>query len=351
MTRVALISLETWDEVWRRNQHLASRLVSSGRITELLFITPPVGGLQLTSRRWSPMPGITVLTPPLVVPRRFGGHRVVHRWLRRVARAADLIWINDPVAGAAFLSDNRPVTYDVTDDWRAAPQAYGDLARVIAAEDRLAAVARTIVCSHVLQDRWRERYAVEATLIPNGVDTGAIAGAEARALDGKAPHAVYVGTLHSNRIDLDLLEHLAVAWPGTLHLVGPNHLPEAFQSLLRVFGVDMTGAVPSTDVPGWLAGADVLICPHRVDDFTLSLDAIKSYEYLATDRPIVATPSSGFQRLQAPGLTVTDADGFVAAALAAPGTHAGGRKISADWADRAESFGSALIATPLSQGT
>jgi glycosyltransferase involved in cell wall biosynthesis len=40
-----------------------------------------------------------------------------------------------------------------------------------------------------------------------------------------------------------------------------------------------------------------VIAPHRVNAFTLSLDAIKSYEYLASGRRIVATPTSGFQSL------------------------------------------------------
>ena len=60
-------------------------------------------------------------------------------------------------------------------------------------------------------------------------------------------------------------------------------------------GIAFHGAVLHTDVPQWMAAADVLVCPHRVDEFTLSLDAIKSFEYIASGRPVVATPTSGFQ--------------------------------------------------------
>lgn len=341
-TAVALLSLEHWDDVWRRNQHLASRLVTSGWATSLTFLTPPTPGLRTRAERWSPMPGITVVTPPLVVPRRYGGHAVLTSWLRRTTADADVLWVNDPVAGAGLRPGPRPIVYDVTDDWRSMPQAAGDLRRIVAAEDKLARSARTVVCSNVLRDRWRERYGIEAVLVPNGVDTAAIRNAEPRAMTGAGPHAVYVGTLHENRVDLRLLDELAERWPGTLHLVGPNGLPAAFVARLAVRGVDIVGPVPSADVPTWLNGADVLVCPHVVDDFTLSLDAIKSHEYLATERPVVATPSSGFQSLTAEGLSVVPAPVFVETAVAAARAPKVSRAVAVDWAERTASFAAVL---------
>src|SRR5580765_6228635 len=106
--RVVVLSLEPWDDVWRRNQHFASRLVTSGRASSLTFITPPVGGFAMRSQRWSPLPGVTVATPPLIFPRRYGGHAVLGAWLRRETADADLLWVNDPVAGAALEPRGRP---------------------------------------------------------------------------------------------------------------------------------------------------------------------------------------------------------------------------------------------------
>src|SRR5262249_27488113 len=162
-----------------------------------------------------------------------------------------------------------------------------------------------VVCSAVLATRWRERYGVEPAVVRNGVDVSAVRCAEPRGLAGPAPHLIYVGTVHATRIDGALVAALTEA--GTLHLVGPAHLqpdplePDA-RRLLVSAGVRLYGAVPAEQVPSWLVSADVLVCPHVVDDFTLSLDAIKAHEYLATDRPIVATPTSGFQSITAPGL-------------------------------------------------
>src|SRR5205823_5312478 len=121
---VACLSIEPWDDVWRRNQHLASRLVMQPGIGRVTFIGPPRPGFAGRAVRSTPLPSIEVITPPLVVPRRLGGHRPLGWWTRRATRSADVLWINDPVAGAHTLHRSRPALYDVTDDWRAFAQAH-----------------------------------------------------------------------------------------------------------------------------------------------------------------------------------------------------------------------------------
>jgi teichuronic acid biosynthesis glycosyltransferase TuaH len=336
--RVGMLSLEHWDEVWRRNQHFAARLVRTGVVESLVFVTPPRGGLALRSTRWQPMAGIDVLTPPLLVPRRFGGHRVLARWLRRALSGVDVLWINDPVAGVGSLRDATQAVYDVTDDWREMPQNRSDRARIVSAEDVLARRALTVVCSSVLAERWRARYAVEPTVIQNGVDIGAIQSAVPRSLDGSEPHAVYVGTQHRSRLDVDLLCELALSWAGSVHLVGPDYLDPSDRDRLNVAGIRLHGAVAAPAVPSWLVAADVLICPHLIDPFSLSLDAIKSHEYLATGRPVVATASSGFQSMAASGLWVVDRGRFVETVCSVPFDVSYQRDVAVDWDDRAAAF-------------
>ncbi len=340
--RVGLLSLEPWDLVWRRNQHLALSLVRSEAVTSLIFVTPPAGGLALRSRRHQPVPGIEVVTPPLVVPRRWGGHVVLSAWTRGILAHIDVLWVNDARTATAAQRPGVPAVYDVTDDWREMPQRADDRARLVAAEDRLATTATTVVCSDVLAARWRERYGVDPTIIRNGVDPVAIAHGEPRRLAGTQAHLVYVGTQHANRLDIELIAELAVARVGTVHLVGPDCLDRAVQARLDELGVERHGPVPAVEVPGWLASADVLICPHLVDRFTLSLDAIKSHEYLATRKPVVATPSSGFQSLSAPGLTVVGREGFVDAVRSARGSDPVERNPPSTWDDRGREFAEVL---------
>jgi len=227
-----------------------------------------------------------------------GAQEVARRLLAGVLRDVDVVWVNDPVVGVHCVS-RAAALYDVTDDWRSAPAERRTVRRLVAAEDRLANMATTVVCSEVLRDRWRERYGVEAYLVKNGVDHAAHQAAVRRQLAGAGPHIGYVGTLHHQRLDEDLLVSLATdPRIGTLHLVGPDCLaPEVRARLAALPHLVIHGPVPSSEVPDWMASLDVLISPHLVTPFTLSLDAIKAYEYLASGRPVVATPTSGFQHL------------------------------------------------------
>jgi glycosyltransferase involved in cell wall biosynthesis len=266
---------------------------------------------------------------------------VLATWLKRAVRGVDVLWVNDSIAGRGVLPVGLPALYDVTDDWRSMPQSAAQREQIVAAEDALAGAARTVVCSEELATRWRKRYGVEAAVVQNGVDVAAVGSAAPRALAGCAPHLVYVGTLHATRIDVELVQ--ALTNMGTVHLVGPDHLEPDARQLLVTAGVRLHGAVPAQQVPSWLVSADVLVCPHVVDDFTLSLDAIKAHEYLATNRPIVATPASGFQSISAPGLDVVGAARFADAVRAAAST--GGRYSRVppcSWRERVNEFAAVL---------
>ena len=41
MTDLVVVSLEAWDQVWRRNQHLVSRLLARDPSLRVLFVEPP----------------------------------------------------------------------------------------------------------------------------------------------------------------------------------------------------------------------------------------------------------------------------------------------------------------------
>jgi glycosyltransferase involved in cell wall biosynthesis len=243
--------------------------------------------------------------------------------------------------------------YDVTDDWRFSAMGWATRRRLLRAESVLARKARTVVCSDELAARWQDRFHVKAAVVRNGVDVDAVRSATPRQLEEPGPHAAYVGTLHDERLDVDLV--LALALSGCvnrIHLVGPDHLePQSRSRLLDTGRVSIPGPARRDEVPGWLQAADVLLLPHRISPFTLSLDAIKAHEYLATQKPIVATPTSGFQGLQpTPGLTVTTADRFgdaVSAAVELGPTDE--LRVVADWDDRAREFG-AIIAELMASG-
>ena len=41
MTDLVVVSLEAWDDVWRRNQHLVAGLLRSDPALRVLFVEPP----------------------------------------------------------------------------------------------------------------------------------------------------------------------------------------------------------------------------------------------------------------------------------------------------------------------
>ncbi|WP_353814436.1 glycosyltransferase [Agromyces sp. SYSU T00266] len=360
MTDLVVLSLERWDQVWRRNQHLVAGLLRTDPELRVLFVEPAADPVHdLASRRrpgtgqgvtevGAPAPGrLWTCRPTKWLPRRFDS-RADERLAASVVRAArslgmghPLLWINDP--GAVELAERTgwPTLYDVTDDWLAADRSEGERARASATEARLLEVAReVVVCSPELARR--KGAARPVTLIPNGVDAAAYRRPAPRPADlPEGRVALYLGTAHPDRIDVDLCEATAralTAVGATLVLVGPNLLGDAATARLESAGAALLGPRPSADVVGHLQHADALVVPHVVTPFTDSLDPIKLYEYQAVGRPVVSTPVAGFRDVADPRVAIAARDAFPAAVasaveLAVPFPH-GVDGPASDWSER-----------------
>src|SRR3712207_2520977 len=61
-------------------------------------------------------------------------------------------------------------------------------------------------------------------------------------------------------------------------------------SFARVPGVEFLGEVPHKALPQHLRKADALIIPYKITPFTQGTFPPKTYECLATGKPVVATP-------------------------------------------------------------
>jgi len=68
-------------------------------------------------------------------------------------------------------------------------------------------------------------------------------------------------------------------------LVGPVKTPHAFPS-----NVELPGQQPHKKLREFVARADVLLLPYAHNEYTRAVMPAKTYECLATGRPIVATP-------------------------------------------------------------
>lgn len=336
---VVLVSLEPWDRVWRRNQHLVAGLLRADPGLRVLFVEPaadpthaaragarPRAGRGL--RRGPHLSGVGgdalwLLEPTKPLPRRLDARSdarwasAVRRSTGRLGMADPVLWVNDPHGAEITTATGWPTLYDITDDWLEAtrdPRTHERLEQHEATLMRRA--VEVVVCSPGLR-RTKGRLR-PVTLLRNAVDpVTARPAPRPTDLPGGAT-AVYVGTLHSDRLDVALCETTArtIAPEGTLVLVGPDALTGPEGERLRAAGVNILGAKDHREVPGYLQHADVLLVPHVVDDFTDSLDPIKLYEYLAVGRPVVTTAVSGFREAEGPRVTVVDAAGFGAAVRA-----------------------------------
>lgn len=370
MSDLVVVSLEAWDEVWRRNQHLVDGLLRSDPDLRVLFVEPPVDPLHALSRRVWPRVGrglrrapsgwgygerLWLLEPTKWLPRRLDPQSDL-RWAGRVARAMRRVgmrdarlWLNDPMGAALLEVLDAPALYDVTDDWTAADRAPAELERTMRAEELLLDRCReVVVCSpNLARSKGANR---PVTLISNGVDLAAYRRDWPRPAQlPQGPVALYVGTLHRDRLDVELTVATAqaVSQSGRVVLAGPIALARSDFDTLASAGVVMLGAQDRGLVPGLLQHADVLLVPHVVTPFTESLDPIKLYEYAASGRPVISTPVAGFRDDRSGRVTVATGEAFVGAVATAleagraPSVHRPEDDL-ADWASRVAAMAAVL---------
>ena len=93
--------------------------------------------------------------------------------------------------------------------------------------------------------------------------------------------------------DFDLFEAVAGSLPEyDFVIVGPvdDDASERVSGLSPLPNVHIVGAVPSNDIPNYVASFDVGIIPFVVDELTRGVSPLKMYEYLAARVPVVSTP-------------------------------------------------------------
>jgi glycosyltransferase involved in cell wall biosynthesis len=114
----------------------------------------------------------------------------------------------------------------------------------------------------------------------------------------RLPHPVvgFFGLL-GDWIDIDLLAFMAKARPTwSFLLVG--HAYADVQALRELGNVVMVGPQPYESLPGWARSFDVAVIPYRDTQQVRNANPLKLREYLATGRPVVATPNPEIERFR-----------------------------------------------------
>jgi len=333
MRDIVFIAMEDWDEVWRRNQPVAagfarrspehkvlfvglsidiSHLIRKGRFKQAL---KGIFRRQLTSPPGFEFDNIRLLNSVKWLPNTLTIGRKFNRWLERIhiRRACrklgmkrPLLWIN-PHYAVHMLGriGEEGVVYDVGDDWTSFPQPSEWLRKLVIAEDEeLTRRADAVIVVSKRLYEMKLHQARRLQHIPNGVYVERYAAVCNRTLPPHPlakkwnhPVLAYTGSVHQDRVNIDMIVALARAYPqATIAMIGPNMLePSAAAKFAAEKNIVLTGPIDFSEMPQMMSAFDVCIVPHLVNDFTESLSPLKLYEYLASGLATVSTPVSGFR--------------------------------------------------------
>jgi glycosyltransferase involved in cell wall biosynthesis len=331
---IILFSTQYFEEpTWTNKQHIAVRLASMGH--RVVYVNPAapispwkyslLGHLIRAARGDLPGNGfltfthvaqknLWVVTPPFLVPRRFGfvrrinlrittlgTLRLLHRLIRLIGFEKPVFWIYRPEA-VWFVGrlNESLVFYDCVDDYvdYSIYPFEEDNERIRRDEAELLARADLVTASS------RYLYEAKSSANPNThyVPNVAEAAHFARAAEGNVhipagvngfpkPRIGFAGAVESYKLDTDLLATISDERPAwQIILIGPTAVGDPELDTLKAKpNVHFFGPRPYDELPDYLAAMDVLIIPYRLNEYTRGCFPIKFFEYLATGKSLVCT--------------------------------------------------------------
>jgi glycosyltransferase involved in cell wall biosynthesis len=290
--------------VWQRPQQILSRLAKHHPV---LFIEEPEWKDAALSLEVSdPHPNITRVVP---VMRREEHASVeaqceaiiapLHRMLKQHAAFAGRFhmpvqWFYSPMTAPSLLDQfgAGPVVYDCMDElanFRYAPPDIGEREKLLL--DR----ADVVFTGGYKLYESKSRHHGNAHFYGCGVDFTHYA--MARQPETRIPPELatlprpvlgYFGVI-DERIDYDLLQHLAHAMPeASIVMVGPVvKVDEA--ALPRAPNIHWLGQRAYADLPALVKSFDVCLMPFALNEATQYINPTKTLEYMAAGKPVVST--------------------------------------------------------------
>lgn len=310
---VIVLSSIRWGWLWQRHQALATLFARAGYPTvfvETTGIANPspdraaIGKIfyRLSRSRYrggnpSDTEKNLTLYAPLVAPptaeafrrlnRKVFVPRVV-RDLRRIAGSNPLVLAYPPTRTTLDIIEGlKPclTVYDCVDDYKNYPRVPEDMGET---ERELLRRADLVSCTSTSLLEGARKVRPDAMLNGPGVDFDAFHAIAGSYKPGSEIKTVcYFGYIGRVEMNFSLLK--AVAGAGfTLRLIGDRG--NAGSDLFETPNVDYRGSVSHGELPAAFEGVDAFIIPYLVDELSRNISPSKTYECLATGRPIVSTP-------------------------------------------------------------
>jgi glycosyltransferase involved in cell wall biosynthesis len=312
---VVILAGIRWDFLWQRHQTLATLFARAGYPTvfvETTGLSNPRPGpatlrrvlsrIKASGGRRQGEPGLTVYAPLVAPPTlrvfRWANRRVllprVARDLGKLAGPRPVVVAYPPTRTTLDLIgglDPRLVLYDRSDDYEHFPGAPRDVG---ATERELLRLADLVSCTS------EELLKKTRPVRPDAFLSGPAADYERFAVlqDPRPVERVgtvcFFGHLSEERVDFRALR--AIARAGfVVRLVGG--LGRVERGFLKTPGVDYRGEVSHAGLPAALSGADAFVLPYKVNALTRAISPAKTYECLATGKPVVAAPIPAMEDL------------------------------------------------------
>ena len=115
MTELVVISLERWDDVWRRNQHLVAGLLDADPELRVLFVEPPADPTHDLRSGRRPRFGARLREVPGVAPGRLHAVRPVKWMPRRIDRREyGLEWNMALDSGGWLVSEKITLEFELS---------------------------------------------------------------------------------------------------------------------------------------------------------------------------------------------------------------------------------------------
>jgi glycosyltransferase involved in cell wall biosynthesis len=312
---VVILSGVRWDFLWQRHQTLATLFAGAGYPTVFVETTglanPRLRGNTLrrvlarvlrSSGADENPPAEKNLTvyAPLTAPPTYRAFRwsnaklLVPRVLSDLGKIAGphpVVVAYPPTRTTLDLISGlepRLVLYDCSDDYEHFPGAPKDIGET---ERELLLRADLVSCTspHLLEKARRIR--PDAFSSGPAVDYERFAVLQDPRPDGEVHTVCFFGHVSRERIDFDALR--AIVGAGfELLIIGCVE-----KDLFKIPGIDHRGEVSHAGLPAALADVDALVLPYEVNGLTRAISPAKTYECLATGKPVVAAPLPAMQDL------------------------------------------------------
>jgi glycosyltransferase involved in cell wall biosynthesis len=187
-------------------------------------------------------------------------------------------------------------------------------------EPKLMKKSDLVVCNSMDFTRRALRYNANSFYIGNGADLevfdDSVNWSKPQELDAyKRPLIGYVGALNSMRIDIKLIEDMAVK-RSDWDFVFIGSEDDAFRSsiLHEIPNISFLSKKHTNEVPAYVKHFDVCINPQLINEITIGNFPLKIIEYLALGRPVVATETNTMKEVFSEvTYLASDADGYITA--------------------------------------